>query len=82
MKKALFQLGTVVMTPGAQNLMKELGLDPVHWLARHVTGDWGDLDEQDKQANDCAVLLKGLLVGRLHNGTGDAAPTRVAKNPR
>ena len=37
--KALFQLGAVVMTQGAKRLMNELGLDPVHYLARHVKGD-------------------------------------------
>ena len=42
MNKMLFQLGGVVMTRGARELMEIEGLDPVHYLARHVTGDWGD----------------------------------------
>ena len=68
MKKALFQLGAVVMTPDARDLMKELGLDPVHLLARHVTGDWGDLDEHDKQANNNAVLQGYRILSAY--GTG------------
>src|SRR3954447_13766219 len=55
MDTMLFQLGGVVLTPGAEKLMKELGLDPAHWLARHCTGDWGDMAEEDKQANDAAL---------------------------
>jgi hypothetical protein len=51
----LFPLGAVLVTPGVHDLMKELGLDPVHLLARHCTGDWGDLALEDKQANDAAL---------------------------
>jgi hypothetical protein len=69
MKKALFQLGAVVMTPAARDLMKELGLDPVHWLARHVTGDWGDLSDEDKQENNYAVNNSLRILSSY--GTGD-----------
>ena len=53
--KALFQLGAVVMTPGAERMMEKLGLDPAHYLARHVTEDWGDLSADDKKENDSSV---------------------------
>jgi hypothetical protein len=59
--KASFQLGAVVMTQGAKRLMEELGLDLAHYLARHVTGDWGNLDEHDKQENELSVK-KGFRV--------------------
>jgi hypothetical protein len=68
--KALFQLGAVVMTQGAKRLMEELGLDPVHYLARHVTGDWGDLDEHDKNANGVAVAQGERILSAY--GTGDS----------
>src|SRR4051812_13287975 len=32
---AQLPLGSVVMTPGARDLMKALRLDPAHWVARH-----------------------------------------------
>jgi hypothetical protein len=35
--------------------MKDLSLDPAFLLARHSTGDWGDLEEADKQANEAAL---------------------------
>jgi hypothetical protein len=55
MDTILFPLGAVVMTPGARDFMQEQGLDASHLLTRHVTGDWGDLDEHDKEANDQAL---------------------------
>jgi len=53
--KASFQLGAVVTAPGAKRLMEEFGLDPTHYLARHVTGDSRDLSEDDKKENDFSV---------------------------
>jgi hypothetical protein len=80
MKKALFQLGAVVMTPGARDLMKELGLDPVHYLGRHVTGDWGDLSEEDKKQNDDSVN-KGLRILSAY-GTGDSKLWIISEGDR
>lgn len=48
----LFELGHVVMTPGAA----ELRVDFAPFLARHAQGDWGDnLDNFDRRQNDIAV---------------------------
>ncbi|MBX3058865.1 MAG: hypothetical protein KF770_20560 [Anaerolineae bacterium] len=47
----LFDLGHVLMTPGAA----ELGVDFAPFLARHAQGDWGDLDNFDRRQNDIAV---------------------------
>jgi|SRR4051794_28267895 len=48
MKRALFALGQIVATPGALALMKQSNIDGLKLLQRHVTGDWGDLNEADK----------------------------------
>ena len=66
--KALFQPGAVVVTPGANDLLKELGLDPSHFLANHLTGSWGNLDEHDKQANDTALLEGGRILSAYGSG--------------
>jgi hypothetical protein len=54
-KKSLFKLGQVVATPGALSAMEEASQPPSELLARHVKGDWGDLDGDDKEANDRSV---------------------------
>jgi len=64
----LFPLGQVVATPGALSLLEENGQSPAEFLARHHSGDWGDLDEEDKQANALALkdgsrLFSAYTVG-------------------
>ena len=54
---ARFPLGRIVATRGALAAMSEEGQDPLGLglLARHQAGDWGDLDEEDKQENEFSV---------------------------
>lgn len=49
-----FPLGHVVATPAALELLEKCGVNPKQLLARHAYGDWGDLDEFDKQLNEQA----------------------------
>lgn len=58
----LFPLGQVVSTPGALAACDEARADPRYFLGRHITGDWGDLDAQDKAANDTAVLSGARIL--------------------
>ena len=52
----LFKLGKIVATPGALDVMNSAGVDTaIQLLRRHLVGDWGDLSDEDKQANDAAV---------------------------
>jgi hypothetical protein len=37
-----FQPGRIVATPGALAALEASGEAPVGYLARHITGDWGD----------------------------------------
>ena len=53
--QALFPLGQVFATPGALAALEEAGQRPEEFLARHVTGDWGVVSEEDKQENDFSV---------------------------
>jgi len=48
-----FELGQIVATPGALATCPAVYLQKC--LARHVTGDWGMLPDDDKQANDDAI---------------------------
>jgi hypothetical protein len=54
-KKPLFSLGRIVATPGALEALQAAGQSPGEFLARHVTGDWGDLDAEDRSLNNGAV---------------------------
>jgi len=51
----LFSLGQIVATPGALQSMGEAGQDPSELLTRHVSGDWGELDEEDQKENERSV---------------------------
>ena len=47
----LFPLGRMFITLGAVSL----GINFTPYILRHTTGDWGDVCEEDSQANDAAV---------------------------
>lgn len=51
----LFELGRTVATPGALDLFDRLGINANDVLVRHVTGDWGDVCDQDAESNRNAV---------------------------
>ena len=50
-----FELGRIVATPGALELMERCGMDASGLLSRHVTGDWGNVDAEDAQENELSV---------------------------
>jgi hypothetical protein len=52
---AQIPLGRVVATPGALKLLSEIGEDPFDFLARHETGDWGELCAFDRRQNEIAL---------------------------
>jgi hypothetical protein len=56
-QNTLFELGHVVMTPGAA----DLGVDFGPYIARHAAGDDGNLDSFDKQQNRRAIK-EGLRI--------------------
>lgn len=56
-----FPLGQVVATPRALRALQEAEQEPMEFMTRHVRGDWGELDDEDKQANERA-LREGLRI--------------------
>jgi hypothetical protein len=54
--KPKFPLGRILATPGALKALEESGQNPVFFLEKHVQGDWGTLGDEDKQANDQALV--------------------------
>ena len=63
------KLGQIVATPNA--LAKITEADITAAMQRHITGDWGDLDAEDKGVNDQAVLdgTRILSAYQAANGT-------------
>ena len=60
-----YQLGKIVATPNA--LLKIPASEILNALNRHVQGDWGDLDKDDKLENDIA-LEKGFRLLSAYTG--------------
>ena len=48
-----FELGMIVATPGALETCSNVLMQKC--LARHLTGDWGSVCDEDRQANDQAL---------------------------
>ena len=58
---ASLSLGRILATPGALKLLVEAGRHPLEYLARHATGDWGELCAFDRRQNEIA-LREGYRV--------------------
>src|SRR5688572_18595409 len=76
-------LGRVVATPGALKLLIETGGHPFDNLARHATGDWGNLCAFDRRQNEIALrdgyrVLSYYPVGRHASGS---SPRPTAPSP-
>jgi hypothetical protein len=66
MPTAKFPLGQIVATPGALDAFKKTGQTPTEFLKRHVSGDWGDLCDEDKQTNEDALSNGGRIFSAYH----------------
>ena len=55
-------LGRVVATPGALKVLSEAGEDPLCYLARHASGDWGELNAYDRRENELSLKHGWRLV--------------------
>jgi hypothetical protein len=66
----LFPLGRLVATPGAIEAMQDAGDAPGTFLSRHIRGDWGEVDADDKHANDNAVLDMTRILSAYRTAKG------------
>lgn len=53
---ALFSMGQMVATSGALEALQAAEISPLDLLARHARGDWGDLSQDDLEANNQALV--------------------------
>ncbi len=54
----MLELGQLFITPGAMIVLKTLEVSPWDLLKRHQAGDWGELDDEDRKANQDALIYK------------------------
>ena len=79
---AKFRPGQVVATPGALDALAASGQTFDCFLEKHLSGDWGEVDDEDQNANDQALAdggrllssyrtLRGVVVWVLTEAEGD-----------
>ena len=61
-----FQLGRIVSTVGALKAFERTRERPLKYLERHYVQDWGDLDQEDKEANDRALKESTRILSAYH----------------
>jgi hypothetical protein len=66
----LFLLGSLTATRGALAALEESGEAPLAFLARHASGDWGELGSEDKRANDRALRSGERILSAYRTGKG------------
>jgi hypothetical protein len=70
-KKPLFDLGQLVATPGALTVLEKAGQNPMEFLSRHVTGDWGEIPEEDRLENQFSLEKGFRLLSSYRTTVGD-----------
>ena len=69
----LFDLGRVVATPGAMDLLVSAGESSARLLERHASGDWGEVSSEDARENERSLkygwrLMSSYAVGSEADG--------------
>ena len=65
---AKFRLGKIVSTPNALDQLTQE--DILLAIGRHQAGDWGDVSEEDRAANERALIKGTRLWSVYHAGNG------------
>ena len=66
-----FTPGSLYITPGAAAAFATSGDDVTVYLIRHISGDWGELDEHDRYENELSLMqgFRLLSAYSLSDGT-------------
>lgn len=75
---ARFQLGQVVATPGALDLLQQTGFSAAALLNLHVHGNWGDCSPKEAADNELAIVRQRQLIS-VYRLVDDA---KLAATPR
>jgi hypothetical protein len=66
-----FRLGQLVATPGALRALNDAGQEPLEFIQRHVSGDWGEVNEEDKQENEFSVTHGFRILSAYRTAKGE-----------
>ena len=66
----LFKPGRILATPGALEAFEQAGQSIVTFIARHLAGDWGVVDAEDKAVIDEALKAGSRLLSAYILSTG------------
>jgi len=65
-RRPRFSLGMVVATPGAIDAAEAANDLLLRYIARHVVGEWGDVQPEDVRANERALKDGSRLLSAYH----------------
>jgi hypothetical protein len=62
-----FTAGRIIVTADVHALIRDGRLNPAPYLQRHLSGDWGDLSDDDRRSNNDALengqqILSSYLI--------------------
>jgi cobalamin biosynthesis Mg chelatase CobN len=70
-KRNKLELGSVFVTLKASRVLNEAGQSPDEFLARHESGDWGEVGSMDAKENELS-FIKGYRVFSIYKlSTGE-----------
>jgi hypothetical protein len=69
--KVLFPLGQIFLTVGAREALEESNQTANEFLAKHSTGDWGNVCEEDAEENDFSVKEEFRILSAYKTEKGE-----------
>lgn len=66
-----FEMGHLVMTPGADEAIRAAQQVPPEFLLRHKHGDWGELPEEDLRENEWSLVNGARLFSAYRTRTDE-----------
>ena len=67
---ARFALGQTFITPGAEEALNIAGETAIQFLRRHISGDWGELSEDDVHENELSLKEGFRLLSAYRTAKG------------
>lgn len=68
---ARFSLGHTYITPGAEEALMIAGQTGIEFLRRHVSGDFGELTDEDMQENELSLREGFRLLSTYRTAKGE-----------